>query len=116
MTKTTEKLKRLILKSVNTDNSGNHHQTKENCWDLVGNILHGVEIDIFKDVGKYKSANIIEAIENTDEIDAAFSVKSDKYARKMFSSIDFLRCVNQFLEDAEEVLSENKIFVGSLYG
>lgn len=115
MTKSSSELKKLQIKAITIDNDKNHVKTRENCWDIIGNILHGVEIDVMKDVGKYTSADIFEAMNNKDEIDAALTIESDKFHRKMFSAVEFLRCINTFLEKSEDILSENKIFVGSLY-
>ncbi|MBW8283196.1 MAG: hypothetical protein K0M55_06305 [Rhizobium sp.] len=115
MTKSATHLKELKVRSFNTDNEKNHTETQESCWNIIGNILHGVEIDVMKDVGKYTSADIFDAMNNYEEIDAALSIKSDKFHKKTFSAVEFLICINTFLDGAEDILSKNRIFVGSLY-
>ncbi|KKX34079.1 hypothetical protein [Rhizobium sp. LC145] len=115
MTKSTSELKNLRIKAMITDERGNHTGGQENCWDIVGNILHGVEIDVFKDVGKYISEDFMEIMRNKDEIDAAISIKSEKFHKKMFKLTDFLRCINEYLDKADETLSDNGIFVSDLY-
>lgn len=115
MTKSATILKNLRVKSVVTHPDNSKSITQENCWDIIGNILHGVEIDVFKDVGKYASKDLLEVIQNKDEIDAALSIRSEKFHRKTFALIDLLRCLNSFLDEAEDILAKNRIFVGSLY-
>ncbi|MBW6422625.1 hypothetical protein KX729_14295 [Rhizobium sp. XQZ8] len=115
MTKSSSNLKKLRLKAVLTDSDKKREITQENCWNIVGNIIHGVEIDVFKDIGKFAAKDIFEVMENKEEIDAALSVKSDTFHQKTFALIDLLRCLNTYLDDADDILAENKIFVGSLY-
>jgi CRISPR/Cas system CSM-associated protein Csm2 small subunit len=115
MTKSNSNLKKKQVKSAYKKTDGTHHTTQVNCWDIIGNILHGVEIVIYKDTGKYTEKDILKAIENTDEIDAAISIKSDKFERKIFSLTDFLKCLNDYIDEANDILADNKIFLGSYY-
>ncbi|AYD01217.1 hypothetical protein NCHU2750_18290 [Neorhizobium sp. NCHU2750] len=115
MTKSQSALKSKQVRSAYKDASGKHQSRQENCWDIIGNILHGVEILIYKDVGKYVETDIMKIVENTDEIDAAIAIKSDKFSQKVFRLTDFLKCLNEYLDDANDILAQNKIFVGSLY-
>jgi len=90
---------------------------KISCWKLIGNIIHSVEIEVFKDVGRllYGYTDILKAMENKEEIDVAITLKSDKDPEKLFRLNDFIIEINKYLEEANDILSDNGIFVGSTY-
>ncbi len=115
MTKSQTNLKKQRIKALRVDADEARRVGDENCWDLLGNIIHGIEIDVFKDIGKFTSKDIFEVMENKEEIDAALSIKSDKFHAKTFALTDLLRGLNDYLDEADQILADHKIFVGSLY-
>ncbi len=85
-------------------------------WDLIGNIIHGIELEIVKDTMFLLSfTDILEAINNTEEIDAIVIIKSDKFPRKLFQLNDFISHLNDYTEEANEEMASNGVFLGSLY-
>jgi hypothetical protein len=114
MTKSIHALKNKRIRAGNKNQSVPLSDSQENFWNIIGNIIHGVEIDVFKDIGKYVEKDMFKAVNNMEEIDAAICIKSDKFSAKI-QLTDFLKCLNTYLEEAEEILSDNRIFVGSLY-
>jgi len=91
----------------------------DTCWNLIGNIVHGLEIEIYKDLGRWalRMGNIDFHTywEATEESDAAISIKSDKHGYKSLKMSDFLVKINSYVEEANEVLSDNGIYVGSTW-
>ncbi|MDK4701291.1 hypothetical protein PH562_03510 [Rhizobium sp. CNPSo 4062] len=90
---------------------------KISCWKLIGNIIHSVEIEIIKDVGMllYGYTDILKVMENKEEIDVAITLKSDKDPEKLLRLNDFIIEINKYLEEANDILSDNGIFLGSAY-
>ena len=108
-------LKSENIKIMKKSKSKNYSEHSDSCWNLIGNLIHGQEITITKEIPGKISDDILEMIQNTIEIDALISIKSDKFERKIFSAVDFIKAVNNYMETAESILSDSKIFVGSLY-
>jgi len=94
-----------------------NQEKAESCWNLIGNIVHGVDVTIFKDVGYMKlRAEILDFdtyYHTTDECDAALSITSDKHGSKTLKLTDFLVQINSYVEEANEILSDNGIYIGS---
>lgn len=90
---------------------------KISCWKLIGNIIHSIEIEIIKDVGVflYSRTDMLKAMDSVEEIDVAIILKSDKDPEKLFKLNDFIIEINKYLEEANDILSDNGIFLGSAY-
>ncbi|WP_417669288.1 hypothetical protein [Roseibium sp.] len=85
-------------------------------WDILGNIIHGVELRVLKIKNELSSdEDLLRAMADKSEIDAVIAIKSDKFPRRMFPLIELLKILNDFMEEVEEKLSENGVFVGSGY-
>ncbi|GEO86759.1 MULTISPECIES: hypothetical protein [Alphaproteobacteria] len=86
-------------------------------WDLIGNIIHGVELEIIKNIGMFMFASTdpLRAMNSTDEIDAAVIIKSDKFDRRAFKLNDLISHVNTYIEEANDEMAKHRIFLGSGY-
>ncbi len=59
--------------------------------------------------------DLIKAIKSREEVDAAICIKSDKFDRKIFKLVDFCSQLNDALDQINDVMSDNGIFLGSAY-
>ncbi|NTJ42718.1 hypothetical protein G6L28_08950 [Agrobacterium larrymoorei] len=110
------------LKSHNVSISDNVALTQggvrsDSAWNIIGNIIHGNEMKVFKDLGtiNYASGQIdlIKWLDTKEEIDAAISIKSDKFERKYFALMDLLTAINTYIESVSD--SVEGIYLGSAY-
>lgn len=89
----------------------------DSAWNIVGNIIHGNELTIFKEVGKLEYAagkvDAFTSVMMTEEFDAAISIKSDKFERKYFALTDLLEAVNSYIEEVSD--SIEGVYLGSAY-
>jgi hypothetical protein len=114
LTKSQNLLKKRNLHIVKSDSRDNSQMTNDNCWNLIGNIIHGQEIGITKEIPRYISENLFEMIRNRIEVEAIIDVKSEKSQIKVFSAVHILKELVSYMEEVEDILSKNKIFVGSM--
>ncbi|GAK69296.1 hypothetical protein RRU01S_04_01180 [Agrobacterium rubi TR3 = NBRC 13261] len=89
----------------------------DSAWNIIGNIIHGNEITIFKELGKLEYAadriDIFTSVTMTEEFDAAISIKSDKFERKYFILTDLLGAINSYIEEVSD--SIDGVYLGSAY-
>ncbi|MCZ7471937.1 hypothetical protein M0412_02780 [Agrobacterium sp. O3.4] len=111
-----------ILKSKNVRISGEPSANSgkgrvDSAWNIIGNVIHGNEITVFKDFGtmEYVAGRIDlnKWLDIKEEIDAAISIKSDKFDRKYFALTDLLVAINTYIESVSD--SVEGIFLGSAY-
>jgi hypothetical protein len=89
------------------------------AWDVIGNVIHAKLLLIIKDDAELKRwlsmtmdyESIFEALTNRQQIEPLFFIKSDK-AAKGFRSLHLIKAAVRYLEAVEDVLSDNKIYVG----
>ncbi len=89
----------------------------DSAWNIIGNIIHGNEMKVFKDLGtmNYTAGQIdlVKWLDTKEEIDTAISIKSDKFDWKYFSLIDLLSAINNYIESVSD--SIEGVYLGSTY-
>lgn len=117
ITQTSSFLKAISIKIVDEEQSNEKGQTASSAWDIIGNIIHGVEIELIKNTAMFLFARTdpLRAMESKEEIDAVVIIKSDKFPRKLFQLNDLLIALNKFTEEADEKLTDNGIYISSSY-
>lgn len=89
------------------------------AWDVIGNVVHARLLEIVTDDAQLKHLlsmtkdfdSLWQAIENKRQIEPVCFIQSDK-GTKGFRSLHLIRTAVKFLEEIEDVLADNKIFVG----
>lgn len=96
---------------------------KTAVWSLIGVLLHHLDFRVYKNDAAVKSLlamfrgdimRSLKAIQNARDIQAVCYIKSDKGEPVLFSVVDFVRPITDFIEEAEEVLGDQDIHVGTL--
>lgn len=80
-----------------------------------------MDIDVIKNLGMRlytldQEQDLLKALDNKDEIDTVLSVKSDKFHRKYLKLLDLCEKINEVIEEINDVMSDNGVFLGSGYG
>ena len=91
------------------------------AWDILGNVIHAKLLLIVTDDAELKHLlyatndidSILQAITKRKQIEPVCFIKSDKGA-KGFRSLHLVKAAVRYLEDIEDVLGDNRIFVGGL--
>ncbi|MEJ8311414.1 hypothetical protein [Agrobacterium larrymoorei] len=117
ITNTVSELKSRTV-SISDDVAKSQGGTRSNsAWNIIGNIIHGNEMKVFKDLGTMNYAvgeiDLIKWLDTKEEIDTAISIKSDKFERKYFSLIDLLSAINNYIESVSD--SIEGVYLGSSY-
>ncbi|BCH59153.1 hypothetical protein RvVAT039_02620 [Agrobacterium vitis] len=114
ITETTSKLKEKSIQCMKPEQEKNNISSIS-VWDLIGNIIHGVEIDVVKNIGMalYAHSDPLKASRSKEEIDAAVIIKSDKFPRRAFKLNDFISHINTYTDEANDKMSEHGIYLGS---
>ncbi|WEX86374.1 hypothetical protein PZN02_002653 [Sinorhizobium garamanticum] len=60
-------------------------------------------------------ADLIRAINSREEVDAVIGIKSEKFNRKLFKLTEFCAQINDALDEINDVMSNNGVFLGSAY-
>ncbi|MDO1584424.1 hypothetical protein [Rhizobium oryzicola] len=115
LTKSQHLLKKRNLKIVKSESYKNDQQATDNCWNIIGNIIHSQDIVLTKHIPQCLSNDIYEMMKNRIEVEAIIDVKSDRKHTKTFSAVHFLKELVSYMEEIEDILSDNKIYVGSLF-
>jgi hypothetical protein len=102
------------------DNDKETQRGTENCWNLIGNIIHSSNIIILKSESTIShmfslEADILEIMQNKKERDAVIIVKSEKFPNKTIQMIDFCVAINEATDEINDVMSDEGVFVGHTY-
>jgi hypothetical protein len=120
LTGTQSVLKSTNMKVVQKDKETEIARKSDSLWNIIGNIIHGVQIDVVKSIGfmEYldgKNTDLLKAIENKDEVDAMITIKSDKFSLKAFNSVEFCAKINIALDHINDHMADNGLFLGGAY-
>jgi hypothetical protein len=94
------------------------------AWEIVGNIIHAKEIHAIKDDAdfhlKFSKENrdleyLFNLHRNRKSINGVFYIESDRGDVKYFQIHKFIKMIVEFTSDIDELLAENKIFVGYIF-
>jgi hypothetical protein len=128
LTKTQKKLKAEELRSfiAKRDETGLYFEDSDyryNLWEIIGNIVHAKNMIIINDDITFKQRFghaekdievLFRLIHQRKHVESVFLIESDRGDIKFFRGINLIKSVVDYLDKAEDTLSDNGIYVGHL--